>query len=119
MKFRSTTLAILATVLPAAWSLPAELPVRQFKLPTCGAESCLVETPGLFDACTAGDLGCLCTLEQSEVTRYVSIVQPCLDGDVGKATCTDGAIYQYKDLLKTVCASDQFGNKVVEFSPTV
>jgi hypothetical protein len=31
-------------------------------------------------------------MDQSEVTRYVSTVQPCIDGDAGKETCTDGAI---------------------------
>ncbi|CAO2652278.1 Nn.00g005610.m01.CDS01 [Neocucurbitaria sp. VM-36] len=118
MKFNNAVLAFIAAALPTVWSLPAQLDVRQNKLPTCGAETCLTETPGLFDACEPNDLGCLCSLQQSEVTRYVGTVQPCIDGEPGKVACTDGARYQYKDLLKQVCASDQFGNKAVEFAPT-
>ncbi|KAI8938577.1 hypothetical protein NX059_004456 [Plenodomus lindquistii] len=117
MKLAGTTLATLLTVLPAAWSLPNNLSIRQFKLPTCKAESCLATTNGTFGACPTSDLACLCSLNQTEVTRYVSIVQPCIDGNEGKAACTDGARYQYKDILKTVCASAQFGNKTVEFAP--
>ncbi|KAH7371565.1 hypothetical protein BKA66DRAFT_423905 [Pyrenochaeta sp. MPI-SDFR-AT-0127] len=119
MKFSNAYLAVIAAILPAVWSLPAELAVRQYKLPTCGAEYCLVETPGLFDACAPSDLACLCSLEQSEVTRYVSTVQPCLDGVAGEATCTPGAIYQYKDILTLVCSGERFGAKVVAFPPTV
>ncbi|KAF1840333.1 uncharacterized protein K460DRAFT_410927 [Cucurbitaria berberidis CBS 394.84] len=118
MKLTTTTLAVLAAVIPTIWSLPTELALREYKLPTCGAESCLVQTAEVFDACAPSDLACLCTLEQSEVTRYVNTVQPCIDGDAGKAACTDGARYQYKDLLKSVCADDRFGNKAVEFPPT-
>lgn len=117
MRFYNVSLAIIAAVLPVSWSLPAELAVRQFKVPTCAAEQCLVETPGLFDACAPSDLACLCSLDQCEVTRYVSTVQPCLDGAAGKAACTAGAIDQYKDLLKSVCAGERFGSKVVDFPP--
>ncbi|KAF2124144.1 hypothetical protein P153DRAFT_390694 [Dothidotthia symphoricarpi CBS 119687] len=112
MKF-TTAIAFFAAVLPAV-CLPT---ARQFNLPTCGAETCL--TDGVFDACAPGDLACLCTLEQSEVTRYVETVQSCLDGEAGQAACTAGAIYQYKDLLKTVCATEQFGNKTVVFTAPI
>jgi len=116
MKLSSTTLGIFLTMLPAVWSLPTDLSIRQFKLPTCAADTCL--TDGTFDACPPSDLACLCKLDQAEVTRYVSTVQSCIDGEKGKQACTDGARYQYKDVLKTVCASEQFGNKIVEWAPT-
>jgi hypothetical protein len=98
--------------------------------------TCLADTDGTYKGCAPRDLVCLCRLDQSEVTDYVSIVQPCIDGNVGPDTCTKGAIYrelpraykydyniltrqsEYKDLLETVCADDQFGNKVVEFPTT-
>ncbi|KAF2850319.1 hypothetical protein T440DRAFT_110920 [Plenodomus tracheiphilus IPT5] len=117
MKVTNTTLAVFLAVLPAVWSLPNDLSLRQFKLPTCKAASCLSTTNGTFDACPPSDLGCLCSLNQTEINRYVNIVQPCIDGDEGRANCTYGARYQYKDVLKTVCASEQFGNKTVMFAP--
>ncbi|KAH9880967.1 hypothetical protein J1614_001460 [Plenodomus biglobosus] len=117
MQLARATLAIFLAVLPAARSLPNDLSIRQFKLPTCQAEACLATTNGTFDACPPSDLACLCSLNQPEIARYVSMVQPCIDGDEGQAACTDGARYQYKDVLKTVCASKQFGNKTVEFAP--
>ncbi|KAL5113235.1 hypothetical protein ACEQ8H_008902 [Pleosporales sp. CAS-2024a] len=40
-------------------------------------------------------------MKQSDITRYVATVQPCLDGKEGQDNCTDGAICQYKDLLTT------------------
>lgn len=57
-------------------------------------ESCLSETPGVFDACPPGNLACLCALPQTEVERYVNIVAPCLDGDIGRSICTAGAIFR-------------------------
>ena len=57
-------------------------------------EECLVATNKLFDGCEPSDLACLCRLEQSEVTRYVETVQPCLNGDIGREKCTTGAIFR-------------------------
>ncbi|CBX95859.1 hypothetical protein LEMA_P030110.1 [Plenodomus lingam JN3] len=116
MKLASASLAACLAVLPTAWSLPNNLSIHQFKLPTCAAASCLKSTNGLFDGCPPSDLACLCRLEQTEIARYVSTVQTCIDGDEGKAACTEGARYQYKSVLKTVCANEQFGNKTVNFA---
>lgn len=115
MKFSTSYIAVFAAVFPTVWSLPTAPSARQFKPPTCGAEQCLAATNGEFDACKPNDLACLCRLEQSEVTRYVETVQPCINGDIVPKSCTAGAIYQYKDLLKTVCASKESGNKIVAF----
>jgi hypothetical protein len=60
----------------------------------CAQKTCLDATNGLFDACEPHDLKCLCSLKQSEITRYVEMVQPCIDGDEGSDICTDGAIYR-------------------------
>jgi hypothetical protein len=57
-------------------------------------EICFADTDGAFDACATNDLACLCSLDQSEVTRYVDTVQPCIDGDAGREACTAGAIYR-------------------------
>jgi hypothetical protein len=61
---------------------------------TSSQEVCLAETNGLFDACAPNNLACLCSLDQDELSRYVSIIQLCIDGDVGHTECTDGAIYR-------------------------
>jgi hypothetical protein len=55
-------------------------------------ESCLTSTNGLFDGCATNDLACLCRLDQPEVARYVTAVQPCIDGDAGHIACTAGGI---------------------------
>lgn len=51
---------------------------------------CLLD--GYFDGCAPGNLVCLCNLPQDDVDRYVETVQPCLDGEPGKKTCTLGAV---------------------------
>ncbi|KAJ4367967.1 hypothetical protein N0V86_009808 [Didymella sp. IMI 355093] len=115
----ATYFAVIAAAVPAVWCLPAGLVSRQFQVPTCGAETCLASTNGTF--MTAGtsngtapyDLGRICSLPQEDVTHYVETVRPCVDGDVGKAKCSAGAIYQYKDLLKTECAKS---NKTVQWA---
>lgn len=95
-----TYIAVIAAAVPAVWSLPAGLVSRQFKVPTCGAEACLATTNGTFVASGASngtapnDLGRLCSLPQADLTTYVESVQPCIDGDAGKAVCTPGAIYR-------------------------
>ncbi|UPX10361.1 uncharacterized protein EKO05_0001025 [Ascochyta rabiei] len=110
--------AVIAAAVPAVWSLPSGLVAKSFKVPTCGAETCLASSNGTFIATGASngtapsDLGQLCSLPQEDVTRYVQTVQPCIDGDAGRANCTEGAIYQYKDLLKSVCASDAYHRTV-------
>lgn len=114
-------IVVIAAAVPAVWSLPSGLVTKQFKVPTCGAETCLAATNGTFVATGASngtapnDLGRLCSFPQEDVTRYVQTVQPCIDGDAGKSVCTAGAIYQYKDLLKSVCASDPY-QKTVQWS---
>ncbi|KAF1925857.1 uncharacterized protein M421DRAFT_7620 [Didymella exigua CBS 183.55] len=114
-----TYFAVIVAAIPAVWSLPAGLILRQFQVPTCGAETCLASTNGTFVAASASnstdpyDLGKICSLPQEDVTRYVETVQPCIDGDAGKANCSVGAIYQYKDLLKTECAKS---NKQVQWA---
>ncbi|KAF1919275.1 hypothetical protein BDU57DRAFT_527322 [Ampelomyces quisqualis] len=113
----NTILAVITTIAPATLALPSILSANSFKIPTCGAEACLAKTNGTFDACTPNDLACLCRLDQSRLDTYVATVQPCIDGAVGHNTCTDGAIYQYKDVLTTVCADDAFGHKKVSFAP--
>jgi hypothetical protein len=41
-------------------------------------------------------------MNQSELTRYVTLVQPCIDGQEGRDDCTDGAIYrEYSTDLST------------------
>ncbi|CAA9959263.1 hypothetical protein CFE70_010609 [Pyrenophora teres f. teres 0-1] len=117
MKLSSSVFAIF-TILPAVWTLPTNL-LRESKLPTCGASQCLATTNGLFDGCAPGDLTCICTLEQSEVDRYVTTVQPCLDGEPGKKACTAGAVANYKQLLARVCKEPEYGslNKNVTFAP--
>ncbi|KAH7064456.1 hypothetical protein BKA63DRAFT_572359 [Paraphoma chrysanthemicola] len=115
MRSITTLIALAAALVPAVFALPASLVARQtFQIPTCGVDECLAW--GLFDGCEPDNLGCLCSLEQSEVTRYVSVVQPCIDGEPGLSTCSEGAIFQYKDLLETVC-DKQFG-KVAVFPET-
>ncbi|KAF3045800.1 hypothetical protein E8E11_008532 [Didymella keratinophila] len=118
----ATYFAIIAAAVPAVFSLPANLVSRQFALPSCGAAACLPSSSpsmnGTFVATGASngtapsDLGALCSLPQDEVSRYVQTVQPCIDGAPG-TVCTAGAIYQYKDLLKTECAKS---NKTVQWS---
>ncbi|KAF9700930.1 hypothetical protein EKO04_001147 [Ascochyta lentis] len=111
-------IAVIAAAVPAVWSLPSGLITKSFKVPTCGAETCLASSNGTFIATGASngtapnDLGRLCSLPQEDVTRYVQTVQPCIDGDAGKAACTEGAVYQYKDLLKSVCARDTYQKTV-------
>jgi len=108
----------IAAAVPAVWSLPASVASRSFVIPTCGAETCLASTNGNFVATGApngiapNDLGRICSLPQEDVTRYVETVKPCVDGDVGKKACTPGAIYQYKDLLETVCELPEYNKKV-------
>jgi hypothetical protein len=98
-------------------------------------ESCLLSTNGLFDGCATNDLACLCRLDQPEVARYVTAVQPCIDGDAGHIACTDGGIQgesltrlymkmehanmvpEYKDVLRNVCNTEQFGYKQAVFPP--
>lgn len=93
-------IAVIAAAVPAVWSLPAGLVARQFRVPTCGAETCLASTNGTFAATGASngtapyDLAGICSLPQEDVTRYVQTVQPCIDGDAGKQACTAGAIYR-------------------------
>lgn len=96
----SAYIAILATAVPAVWSLPSGLVTKQFKVPTCAAEKCLASTNGTFIATSAyngtapSDLGGLCSLPQDDITRYVQTVQPCIDGPYGEKACTEGAIYR-------------------------
>ncbi|KAH5659173.1 hypothetical protein HBI51_021060 [Parastagonospora nodorum] len=116
MKYASIVITMVGTITPAVLCLPATSFTRQFQLPTCGAETCLTATNGLFNACEPHNLACLCSMEQKGISDYVTLVQPCIDGDAGHDLCTEGAIYQYKDLLTTVCADDYFGNKVVQFT---
>ncbi|KAF2711387.1 hypothetical protein K504DRAFT_465151 [Pleomassaria siparia CBS 279.74] len=75
-----------------------------YKLPSCGAANCLPD--GLFYTCDPSDLKCLCTQPQNRVDEYVRAVKPCLESEERKASCTDGALFQYKDLLVTVCESE-------------
>lgn len=49
-------------------------------------------TDGYFDGCAPGNLVCLCNLDQDNVSRYVRTVQPCLDGEAGRKSCTAGAV---------------------------
>ncbi|KAF2625686.1 hypothetical protein BU25DRAFT_297929, partial [Macroventuria anomochaeta] len=111
-------ITVIAAAVPAVWSLPAGLVARQFQVPTCGAETCLASTNGTFVAAGApngtapNDLAKICSLPQEDVTRYVQTVQPCIDGDAGNKTCTAGAIYQYKDLLKTECMKPAYNKQV-------
>jgi hypothetical protein len=39
-------------------------------------------------------------MKQEDINDYVTLVQPCIDGDAGHDLCTDGAIYreEYTDL---------------------
>ncbi|EDU44414.1 CFEM domain containing protein [Pyrenophora tritici-repentis] len=122
MKLATSSLLAIFTIFPAVYTLPTtHLLSRQSKLPTCGATKCLATTNGLFDGCAPGDLVCICTLEQSEVDRYVSTVQPCLDGEAGKAECTAGGVANYKQLLAKVCMEPEYGslNRTVEFAPVM
>ncbi|KAF2821611.1 hypothetical protein CC86DRAFT_98507 [Ophiobolus disseminans] len=115
MKFTTTLFAVLAAVAPTASSLPSDPSARQNKIATCAAETCLTTTNGQFNGCATNDLVCLCKLEQAEVSRYVSVVQPCIDGDAGHKACTAGGIYTYKDVLKNVCDTEEFGYKKAIF----
>jgi hypothetical protein len=90
MRLSTSPLAIVAALLPAVHGFPTSEP---FKVPTCASEQCLTTTNGRFDDCKTDDLVCLCDLEQTEVTRYVSTVQPCIDGKAGHNACTGGAIW--------------------------
>lgn len=114
----TTFITVIAAAVPAVWSLPASVALRSFAIPTCGAETCLASTNGTFVTTVApngtapNDLGRICSLPQEDVTRYVQTVEPCIDGDAGKNACTPGAIYQYKDLLKTVCALPEYSKQV-------
>eukprot|EP00299_Pterocystis_sp_00344_P002343 c12656_g1_i1.p2 GENE.c12656_g1_i1~~c12656_g1_i1.p2 ORF type:complete len:115 (+),score=3.93 c12656_g1_i1:223-567(+) len=110
MKYIGTCLAMMAAVIPTIVAFPMTSFARQYIPPTCGAEQCLAW--GLFDGCEPENLGCLCSLEQSEVTRYVAVVQPCIDGEPGEDECTVGAIAQYKQLLRDTC-DQQFGKTAV------
>jgi hypothetical protein len=105
MKATTAYVAFLAAIVPAAWSLPTNA-VRQFKPSTCGAEQCLNGTSGLFDGVPPSNLTALCGLDQSEVTRYVGIMQPCL-GTIknanGGPVCTAGGVWEYKYLLTSEC----------------
>ncbi|KAF2029982.1 hypothetical protein EK21DRAFT_112461 [Setomelanomma holmii] len=101
MKCIGTSLALMAAAIPTIVAFPMTTFARQYIPPTCGVDQCLAG--GLFDGCKPADLGCLCSLEQDEVTRYVSVVQPCIDGAPGKDECTAGAIAQYKQLLRNTC----------------
>ncbi|KAF3011176.1 hypothetical protein E8E13_011559 [Curvularia kusanoi] len=109
--------ALVTAAAPAAWSLPASV-TRQFKLPTCGAETCLASTNGTFVATGASngtapsDLGRICSLPQEDVTRYVQTVQPCIQRAKETNICTAGAIDQYKDVLKDVCARPEYNKEV-------
>jgi hypothetical protein len=118
----ATYLAVIAAAMPAVFSLPANLFSRQFTVPSCGAAACLPSTnpstngtfvaTGASNGTAPSDLGAICSLPQDDVTRYVQTVQPCIDGAPGKV-CSAGAIYQYKDLLKTECAKS---NKTVQWA---
>ncbi|EOA83374.1 hypothetical protein ACJQWK_00099 [Exserohilum turcicum] len=116
MKFASSVVAVVS-LLSAAWAMPTNSNYTN-KLPTCGANECL--TDGYFDGCAPGNLVCLCNLDQPEVDRYVKTVQPCLDGPPGKASCTAGAVANYKQLLTSVCWKPEYGslNKTVVWAPT-
>jgi hypothetical protein len=113
MMFTSAVLTF-ATILPAVWSLPTNLFLRQTEsnpLATCGAVRPYHQTPkhhtnegkqhncvtdGDFGGCAPGRLDCLCKLEQREVTRYVTAVQPCLDASPeasGTDKCSPGGVY--------------------------
>jgi hypothetical protein len=63
---------------------------------TCDQEQCLNGTSGLFDGIPPSNLTALCGLDQSEVTRYVGIMQPCL-GTIknanGGPVCTAGGVW--------------------------
>lgn len=115
-------IALIAAAIPSVWSLPTSLAARQFKVPTCGAEACLASTGGSFVASNASngtspsDLKALCSLPQADVDEYVKTVQPCIDGEEGKAACTEGAIYQYKQLLQDECAKPVYGNITVQWA---
>lgn len=91
-------IALVTAAAPAVWSLPASIVARQFKVPTCGAETCLASTNGTFVATGASngtapnDLGRICSLPQNDVTRYVQTVQPCIDNAEETKKCTAGAI---------------------------
>ncbi|KAF3035707.1 hypothetical protein E8E12_007125 [Didymella heteroderae] len=118
----ATYFAVIAAAVPAVLSLPASLVSRQFTVPSCGAAACLPSTnpslngtyvaTGASNGTAPSDLGGICSLPQDDVTRYVETVQPCIDSEPGKV-CSAGAIYQYKDLLKTVCAQS---NKTVHWA---
>ncbi|KAF2267447.1 hypothetical protein CC78DRAFT_577157 [Lojkania enalia] len=72
-----------------------------YRLPTCGAESCLpISGNGTYHDCPLWHLGCLCKLEQSQINEYVELVAPCMADRKG---CTDGAYAEYKDLFSRVC----------------
>lgn len=115
MKYSTALLAVASTMFPSIFAFPASVAARGFELPSCGATTCLDETNGFFNDCKPSDLGCLCSLDQAEIDRYISIVSPCVDNKIGRERCTDGGIYQYKDLFATVCAEERFGNKTVKF----
>lgn len=111
-------IAFIAAAVPAAWSLPQGLVGRQFSLPTCSAETCLTSTNGTFVATGASNgtapsnLAGLCSLPQEDLNRYTQTVQPCIDSSVSSKQCTAGAVYQYKDVLKTECAKPAYNKQV-------
>lgn len=114
MQFSSTLLALLATAVPAVWSLPTSIPAEPHGVPSCAADLCLQDepVPGLFDSCNPSDLGCICGQQQDEVARFVDKVQTCIDNPAqGGKACTAGGRYEYKSLLAKVC-QDTFGKNV-------
>lgn len=107
----SMIVAVIVAAAPVAFAFPSDAIARQIKIATCAAvsiletdnnvpanpfmqEMCLSSTNDLFDGCAPNDLVCLCRLDQPEVTRYVTAVQPCIDGDAGHEACTDGGIWR-------------------------
>lgn len=104
----ATYFAVIAAAVPAVWSLPAGLVLRQFQVPSCGAETCLPSTNGTFVTASAPngtapyDLGKICSLPQDDITLYVQTVQPCIDGDAGKAKCSEGAISRKSSMRSVV-----------------
>ncbi|KAH8726396.1 hypothetical protein GQ44DRAFT_613730 [Phaeosphaeriaceae sp. PMI808] len=86
---------MLAAIIPAVLSLPTTLLPRQtFIQPTCGAGLCLADTNYEFEGCNPVNAECLCSLDQSDIEDFVSVVEPCIDREVDVAEkCTAGGIY--------------------------
>lgn len=114
MKFNNSIIALLTSALPAVLSLPTNLPGEPHPVSSCAAPLCLQSesTPGLFNSCNPSDLGCICSQPQSEVSRFVGIVEKCIDDkNLGGKACTAGGRYEYKSLLVKVC-KESYGKTV-------